>query len=118
MHLAGERALILPFLEHGHGIEFADEASRLIWGGTLNWHEGDHLAEATARAGLSLAQLDAQSIADEQRLESVIEQNQADHAAAGHWGVPTCAFRGEPFFGQDRLDLLLWRLKDAGLKAR
>ena len=104
--------------EHGRGIQFADEVSRLIWGGTVSWHEGGHLAEATARAGLSLAQLDAQLIADEQRLESVIEQNQADHDAAGHWGVPTCAFRGEPFFGQDRLDVLLWRLKNAGLKAR
>ena len=24
---------------------------------------------------------------------------------AGHWGVPTMAFEGEPFFGQDRLDV-------------
>jgi hypothetical protein len=27
-------------------------------------------------------------------------------------------FEGEPFFGQDRLDVLLWRLKQAGLRAR
>jgi hypothetical protein len=47
-----------------------------------------------------------------------IEANQVDHEAAGHWGVPTCAFRGEPFFGQDRLDVLLWRLKQSGLQAR
>ena len=26
------------------------------------------------------------------------------------------AFRGEPFFGQDRLDVLLWRLKQNGLR--
>jgi hypothetical protein len=32
--------------------------------------------------------------------------------------VPTCAFRGEPFFGQDRLDVLLWRLKKNGLVER
>jgi len=30
--------------------------------------------------------------------------------------VPTCAFRGEPFFGQDRLDVLLWRLRQNGLQ--
>jgi hypothetical protein len=27
------------------------------------------------------------------------------------------AFRGEPFFGQDRLDVLLWRLQQNGLRA-
>ena len=104
--------------EHGKGIEFADEVSRLIWGGTIDWHEGDHLAQATGRSGLSLEDLDRQAIEDEARLETVIARNQADHDTAGHWGVPTCAFKGEPFFGQDRLDVLLWRLKQAGLRER
>ncbi|MEZ5597250.1 MAG: DsbA family protein [Pseudomonadales bacterium] len=92
--------------EQGRGIAFADEISRLIWGGTPNWHEGDHLTAATARAGLSLDALDATLATDAARLEAVIQQNQVDHDKAGHWGVPTCAFRGEPFFGQDRLDVL------------
>ena len=35
--------------------------------------------------------------------------------AAGHWGVPLIDFQGEPFFGQDRLDVLLWRMTKAGL---
>ncbi len=104
--------------EQGKGIEFADEVSRTIWGGTANWHEGEHLAEATKRAGLSLAVLDEQVVDQADRLESVVQQNQVDHDKAGHWGVPTCAFKGEPFFGQDRLDVLLWRLKQAGLQAR
>jgi len=104
--------------EQGSGIEFADEVSRLIWQGTGNWHEGEHLAEATARAGLALEELDEIAETQAERLEAVIEQNQADHEAAGHWGVPTCAFRGEPFFGQDRLDVLLWRLENEGLTER
>jgi 2-hydroxychromene-2-carboxylate isomerase len=104
--------------EHGKGIDFADEVSSVIWGGTINWHEGRHLAEAASRAGLSLEEIDQQARDDESRLESVIAQNQADHETVGHWGVPTCAFKGEPFFGQDRLDVLLWRLKQAGLKSR
>lgn len=104
--------------EQGRGIEFADEVSRLIWQGTQNWHEGNHLAEATARAGLDLEAMDRIAEAEVDRLEDVIEKNQQDHTAAGHWGVPTCAFRGEPFFGQDRLDVLLWRLKQAGLTER
>jgi 2-hydroxychromene-2-carboxylate isomerase len=104
--------------ERGRGIELADEISRTIWGGTKGWHEGDHLARAAERAGLDLAELDRDVESESDRLEGVIEANQADHQKAGHWGVPTCAFRGEPFFGQDRLDLLMWRLEQNGLKRR
>ena len=35
--------------------------------------------------------------------------------AAGHWGVPTMVFEGEPFFGQDRFDHLVWRMAQKGL---
>ncbi len=104
--------------EQGRGIEFADEVSRTIWGGTANWHEGDHLANAAQRAGLDLAKMDAvleQRVAE---LDAAISANQAAHHEAGHWGVPTMAFRGEPFFGQDRLDLLQWRLQQNGLRPR
>lgn len=104
--------------EMGRGIEFADEISSAIWSGTANWHEGDHLAKATERAGLNLAEMDERLAEEGDRLESVIEQNQDAHAKAGHWGVPTYAFKGEAFFGQDRLDVLLWRLKKEGLQVR
>ncbi len=104
--------------EQGRGIEFADEVSALIWGGTSNWHEGELLATATEKAGLDLTAMDEQISSDAERFEQVIEQNQKDHEAIGHWGVPTCSFEGEPFFGQDRLDVLLWRLRQAGLQLR
>ncbi len=104
--------------EQDRGIEFADEISRLIFGGTQDWHEGSHLADATARAGLDLEDLDRIATEDVDRIERVIEQNQADHEAAGHWGVPTMVVDGEPFFGQDRLDVMLWRLRQKGLKER
>jgi 2-hydroxychromene-2-carboxylate isomerase len=32
--------------------------------------------------------------------------------------VPTFAFEKEPFFGQDRFDLLIWRMEGKGLKRR
>ena len=35
----------------GHGIEFAREVSALIFGGTRDWHLGEHLAQAARRAG-------------------------------------------------------------------
>ena len=40
----------------------------------------------------------------------------ADHAAAivadGHWGVPLMIFQSEAFYGQDRFDQLIWRMKE------
>lgn len=104
--------------ELGKGIEFADEFSTMIWGGTINWHEGQHQARAAERAGLDLEEMDSRVAEEAERLESEIIRNQSDHNQAGHWGVPTCTFRGEPFFGQDRLDVLLWRLKQLGLESR
>lgn len=103
--------------ERGAGIEFANEVAGVIWT-TPGWNQGAHLADAAARAGLDLAELDERAEAEADRLEQVIAANEADHEAAGHWGVPTCVFRGEPFFGQDRLDVLLWRLRQHGLEAR
>lgn len=105
--------------ERGCGLSFLDEVSTLIWSGRVDdWHEGSNLAEAAARVGLDLAELDEEIEKDPQRYIDVIEHNQQALEAAGHWGVPTMVFEGEPFFGQDRLDLLLWRLQRAGLEER
>jgi 2-hydroxychromene-2-carboxylate isomerase len=32
--------------------------------------------------------------------------------------VPTFVFENEPFFGEDRIDLLIWRLESRGLTRR
>ena len=103
---------------HGKSLAFCDEVSRLIWGGAENWHEGDHLAGAAMRAGLDLAELDAEAISDAEALDTEIAANQAALEAAGHWGVPTLVFDGEPFFGQDRIDMAVWRMEQKGLAAR
>jgi 2-hydroxychromene-2-carboxylate isomerase len=97
----------------GRGVEMADRVAALIFGGTREWDQGDLLKDAVADAGLDLAELDA-AIADGDHLAE-IERNQDALDAAGHWGVPTMVFRGEPFFGQDRIDTLRWRLDRAGL---
>jgi len=103
----------------GRGLPFIDEVSQIIWNGKIDgWNHGTHLAEATARARLDLAEMDAAITADPARYDAIIEKNQADHLAAGHWGVPTMVFEGEPFFGQDRVDLLVWRLQQHGLCRR
>ena len=82
------------------------------------WHEGDHLARAAARAGFDLHAMDKVIETDPDRVEAVIAANEKDHAASGHWGVPTFVFDKEPFFGQDRIDLLTWRMESKGLTRR
>jgi 2-hydroxychromene-2-carboxylate isomerase len=105
--------------EAGHGLEFIREVSHVIWSGEFeNWAEGDHLAKAAARAGLDLAELDAKITTDPAKYDAIIDANQKAHRDSGHWGVPTMVFQSEPFFGQDRFDVLLWRLKQHGLKSR
>ena len=102
----------------GKSIAFCEEVSRLIWGGAENWHQGGYLAAAAAEAGLDLAELDAEAIDDAEELDVEIAANQAALEAAGHWGVPTLVFDGEPFFGQDRIDMAVWRMKQKGLAPR
>lgn len=104
--------------ERGQGLAFLDEVSSVIFGGVKNWHEGDHLRNAAKRAGLDMDELDAVAAKEADRLEAVIAENEAAQKAAGHWGVPLMAFEGEPFFGQDRVDHLVWRMKQQGLRKR
>jgi len=103
----------------GKGLDFVAEVAPLIWSGTVdNWHEGDHLAGAAARAGLDFAELEAEAAHDAVTLDEEIAANQAALEAAGHWGVPTLVFEGEPFFGQDRIAMAKWRMEQKGLVKR
>jgi 2-hydroxychromene-2-carboxylate isomerase len=105
--------------ERGRGIDFVYEVSHIIWDGSIDgWNTGDHLQRASERAGLDLASLDADVTADSERYAATIENNQKALNDAGHWGVPTMVFEGEPFFGQDRIELLKWRLDKNGLERR
>ncbi len=105
--------------EAGKGLEFQAQVMRLLWDGrTDNWHEGMHLNAAIKRAGLNPAALKHALDMDLERYDEAIKSNQAAQAAAGHNGVPLFVFQGELFFGQDRLDMLIWRMKSCGLADR
>jgi len=105
--------------EAGCGLAFLHEVSQIIWDGTVDgWDQGEHLAHAAERAGADLAALDAAAAEEADRLDAVIAENQAALERGGHWGVPTMVFGDEPFFGQDRIDLLKWRLEKSGLQRR
>lgn len=105
--------------ERGRGLAFIEQVGRLIWSGAVaGWNEGDHLTQATARAGLDLAELDRQVEAEADRLDAAIAANQDAQREGGHYGVPLMVFDGEPFFGQDRFDQLKWRMEQKGLSLR
>ena len=103
----------------GRSLDFVHAIAPVLWDGSVdNWHEGYHLVRAAAAAGYDLPAMDKVIEADPDRVDAVIAANEKDHAASGHWGVPTFVFDKEPFFGQDRIDLLIWRMESKGLVRR
>ncbi len=129
-HAAGEVAAEQPFIwrvsrlgvaaaRAGKGFGFVRAAAHAIWSGEVdNWHEGEHLTRSLQSAGLDAAAIEASAACDQADLDAEIASNEAAQKNAGHWGVPLFVFNDEPFFGQDRLDHLLWRLRQAGLQER
>jgi 2-hydroxychromene-2-carboxylate isomerase len=105
-------ALGIAAEEEKRGLAFAAAVSPAIWGGVADWHEGAALADAAARAGLDLAAMEQWAAANPAIVAERIAANEAAHIAH-HWGVPLMALDGEPFFGQDRIDALLWRLNQS-----
>jgi 2-hydroxychromene-2-carboxylate isomerase len=102
--------------EADRGLAALWSISQKIWSGTA-WTQAGVLEAALADAGLDpdlLTRTDAEAA----RLDTLIRDNEAALEAAGHWGVPTLVFNGEPFFGQDRIELLLWRMEQQGLQRR
>jgi len=103
----------------GKALELTDKVMRMIWdGSTDNWHEGSHLQDAIDAADLDGAAILAEVEVDPDKFDAVIAENQAAHDASDHWGVPVMTFRGQTFYGQDRLELLLWCMQQDGLKPR
>lgn len=105
--------------ERGFGLALLRAVSHLIWSGEVDgWHEGDHLARVVGVAGGDLTEMDAVLAAESDRLDAAIAANEADQRLGGHYGVPLMVYEGEPFFGQDRYDQLLWRVQQKGMERR
>ena len=98
------------------GWAFMDEVSTVIWSGQA-WTEGTILAAAVTRAGLNLSEMDKRQDVERDRLTAAIEANQVEQDRH-HWGVPLMVFDDEGYFGQDRIDVLEWRLEQAGIAKR
>lgn len=102
----------------GKGLAFVDEMSSMIWGGVENWNSEENLTLAAERAGLSLSCLRQSIESNEEAIDVQIADNQVALEKAGHWGVPTLVYENEPFFGQDRIEMALWRMQQKGLEKR
>ena len=103
----------------GAGLLFIDRVSRLLWNGSVdNWHQENFLAEAMVAAGLDGHKLIAEIDRTPDKFEAVIKENQTAQEQTDHWGVPLMTFRGETFYGQDRIATLLWRMRSEGLSKR
>jgi 2-hydroxychromene-2-carboxylate isomerase len=103
----------------GRGFAFVRRASHAIWSGEVDdWHEGEHLTRALDAAGLDSVGIERDAAQNASEYDAEIERNEAAQRSAGHWGVPLFVFHDEPFFGQDRIEHLLWRMRQHGLKER
>lgn len=118
-YIRGLTRLAAAASERGRSFPLVREVSALIFDGTVDgWNEGDNLKNAVARAGLDLDDLNTAIAADPNRFDKIVATNQEAQQAVGHWGTPLMVFEGEPFFGQDRFEMLQWRLEQNGLTRR
>jgi 2-hydroxychromene-2-carboxylate isomerase len=101
----------------GKCLEFVNHASPLIWGGRSDFWPAE-IEEAFNKTGLDYQATIKDIQQNPEKYDAVWQQNQVEFLASGHGGVPNSVFRGEPFFGQDRFDLLFWRLRQNGLTTR
>jgi len=100
--------------EQGRAFQYVQRMMRYCWDGqTDNWM--DYIGEALTAAGMDGPAVIDEVMANPDKYQAIIEQNETDLHASGYGGVPNNVFRGEPFWGQDRIDMLLWRLKWNGL---
>jgi 2-hydroxychromene-2-carboxylate isomerase len=81
---------------------FAETASRAIWGEAVEVASDRGLRVVCERAGL---EWDAcRAALRDPALRARVETNTDALAALGHWGVPVLVYRGEQFWGQDRIE--------------
>ncbi|UCH75987.1 MAG: DsbA family protein [Rhodospirillales bacterium] len=95
------------------GYELYAALMRLIWSGaTPGWDEDAPLGACLEACGLPDGLLRAEP-ALSAAAEEYFAANREAMYACGHWGVPLFCWQGEPFYGQDRLDQLRWRVEGA-----
>jgi len=107
----------------GKGWDYMNMVMRTVWDGeTRPWNRDDY---KYIKQGIQLAGIDAAALVKDvtenpKKYDDLATRNnemQKDNTCE-HTGVPLFVFKGEPFFGQDRMDMLIWRLQQHGLTER
>jgi 2-hydroxychromene-2-carboxylate isomerase len=98
--------------KHGKLIEYSRKVYELFFNRELAVDEAEAVGSLIGSMGLSAHEYRAYAGgAGKVDYEAAQQQAAADHI----FGVPICVFRGEPFWGNDRVPMLERRLQGAGL---
>ncbi len=88
----------------GPAMDFSDAAFRAVWADDLNVAEEAVLGKILTDLGQDAKSVIAAATSEE--VAGIYKQNQTDAIDLGVIGSPCYVLNGEPFWGQDRLDLL------------
>ena len=101
-------------IDQGHVREFVLAASTATWAEAMDLATDDDMKVVCDRAGLDWEGCVAAM--NDPEIAARVEANTQELVEIGHWGVPVFVFRGEQFWGQDRIDDVKLALDDAGLR--
>ncbi len=102
----------------GKALEFINQISPLIWGDHVD-HWPKHVKENfNMIEGLDYDSAIRDIQNNPERVDACWQENSDFMAETGHGGVPLMVIHGEPFFGGDRFEQFLWRLRQNGLTKR
>ena len=117
--------------QQGKAIDYIDQISYLIWSGVVSpkskigaadpakGHWPNFVKEYFNRIdGLDYDEAIAYIRKNPEEIDQCWIDNAEGMARTGHGGVPLMVFQDEPFFGGDRFDQFVWRLKQSGLTKR
>ena len=100
--------------EAGRPAAFVTRAATAIWSQAIDVRSDRALRALCESVGLDWAA--CQQAMQRQDYRDTVEANTARLAELGHWGVPTFAFDGQLYWGQDRIADLELALSEAGLR--
>jgi 2-hydroxychromene-2-carboxylate isomerase len=107
---AAARLVIAAQKQGCDAARLAEEIGKSLWELDLNIAETSVLDAAARRAGLDAVVIRAGASADAE-LDTQWDANTAEAIARGVFGAPSYVLKsGEIFWGQDRVELLAWRL--------
>jgi len=104
--------------QQGKALEYVNQVSTLIWGGHVE-HWPAHVKERFNRIeGLNYNKAIKYIKKNPEKVDKCWIENAEGMARTGHGGVPLMVFQNEPFFGGDRFDQFVYRLRQSGLTRR